>query len=256
MRATACCCLVLLLVSESFADSPDPPLENKRLPISTLIREDIFAGWRQDDMERFTRGEKNIELLLEQRPHAKVELLAWKGGTKLYRAVVANEAGNEEEFQRLHEEALELFAEAKKAGVPQNFVVSAVTGGSYALFADRLPEELRDAAWEECWDNYQVLWSQQGPVVEKLPLHIKGELLAGIIQSARAHRAHRGTGHVSRQNDRSAARHAVRPHCRPLEDRSASRGHGQHLVQVVSCRRASVRPIGGCKRQVDISHER
>ena len=184
MRATACCCLVLLLVSEGLADSPDPPLENKRLPISTLIREDIFAGWRQGDMERFARGEQNIELLLEQRPHAKVELLAWKGGTKLFRAVMANEAGNQEEFQRLYKEALELFAEAKKAGVPQNFVVSAVTGGSYALFADRLPEELREAAWEECYDNYQVLWSQQGPVVEKLPHHIKGELLAGLIQSS------------------------------------------------------------------------
>ena len=34
------------------------------------------------------------------------------------------------------------------------------------------------------YDNYQILWSMQGKAVDRLPLHIRGELLAGLAQSA------------------------------------------------------------------------
>ncbi|HZN11298.1 MAG TPA: hypothetical protein VFC61_06460, partial [Blastocatellia bacterium] len=34
------------------------------------------------------------------------------------------------------------------------------------------------------YDSYQALWKQQAPVVEKLPVHLRGELLAGLAQSA------------------------------------------------------------------------
>lgn len=184
MRATiGSCILLLLLASNVSAQSPDPPLDNKKLTIHTLVREDIFAGWRAQDMERFARGEKNIDLLLEQRPNSRSELLAWKGGATLYRAVLAREAGNDEEFQRLFKLTLEQFAEAKKLA-PKHPAVAAVVGGSYAMFTDRLPEEARAAAWNECYDNYQILWSVQGPLLEKLPVHIRGELLGGLAQSA------------------------------------------------------------------------
>ena len=62
--------------------------------------------------------------------------------------------------------------------------LAAVVGGSYLTFGDRLPEELRSHAWQTAYDNYQTLWKYQGKVVEKLPTHIKGELLAGLVQSA------------------------------------------------------------------------
>ena len=141
MRATIVSCTILLLfVNEAAAQSPDPPLDNKKLTIHTLVREDIFAGWRAQDMERFARGEKNIDLLLEQRPNSRSELLAWKGGATLYRAVLAREAGNDEEFQRLFKLTLEQFAEAKNLA-PKHPAVAAVVGGSYAMFTDRLPEE-------------------------------------------------------------------------------------------------------------------
>lgn len=163
--------------------TPDPPLDNQKLTVHTLVREDIFAGWRSKNMERFERGEKNIELLLEQRPKFKADLLAWKGGAKLYRAVLAYEEGNKEEFQKLYDEAKSLLDEAAKTG-KGNAGVAAVVGGSYLTFGDRLPEELREHAWQTSYDNYQTLWKYQGKVVEKLPTHIKGELLAGLVQSA------------------------------------------------------------------------
>lgn len=184
MRATIGCCVALLFVaSDGFGQSPEPPLSDTRLTVHTLVREDIFAGWLANDMERFARGEKNIDLLLEQRRAAKPDLLAWKGGAVLYRAVLAREAGNDEEFQRLFQQARDHFAEAKKLA-PQGPAVAAVVGGSYVVFADRLPEKDRAAAWSESYDNYQVLWKFQGQVVDKLPLHIRGELLAGLVQSS------------------------------------------------------------------------
>lgn len=178
--------------------TPDPPLDNQKLTIHTLVREDIFAGWRSKNMERFERGEKNIELLLEQRPQFKADLVAWKGGAKLYRAVLAHEAGNQEEFEVLYAEAVALLDEAKQLG-PKMSGVAAVVGGSYLTFADRLPEAHRAEAWQKSYDNYSVLWSQQGKLVDRLPEHIRGELLAGMAQSSqRTGREEEYTGYLDK----------------------------------------------------------
>ncbi|HET9532376.1 MAG TPA: hypothetical protein VFQ92_18610, partial [Blastocatellia bacterium] len=154
-----------------------------RLTVHTLVREDIFAGFLVDDMDRFSRGEKSIEVLLEKRPSDKPDLLAWKAGATLYRAVRAHEENRKDEFQRNYRLALDLFSQARQLS-PQGGGVAAVTGGSFAIFADRLPKEERAAAWSQAYDSYLVLWKQQSPIVDKLPLHIKGELLGGLAQSA------------------------------------------------------------------------
>ena len=183
MRIFFCSCIFVFLVSAAFGQSPEPPLADTRLSIHTLVREDIFAGWRSDNMERHARGEKNIDELLKLRPAAKADLLAWKGGATLYRAVLAHEANESEKFRRYMRKSLGLFAEARELG-PKSAGVAAVSGGSYVVFADRLPEEYRATAWSDAYDNYQVLWRQQAAVVDKLPVHIRGELLAGLAQSA------------------------------------------------------------------------
>jgi hypothetical protein len=130
-----------------------------------------------------SRGEKNIELLLEKRPKAKAELLAWKGGALLYRATLALEKNQRAEFEQKYKQALAFFAEAKQVG-PENGGVAAVTGGSLGLFADRLPKEYRAAAWETSYNAYQILWKQQGAGLDKFPVHFRGEVLAGVTQSA------------------------------------------------------------------------
>jgi tetratricopeptide (TPR) repeat protein len=176
--------LLFFIVSVAMAaQSPEPPLSDNRITIHTLVREDIFAGFLADDMERFTRGEKNIQLLLEQRPAEKADLLAWKGGATLYRAVRALESNKKEEFQKYYGQALELFAQARQLQ-PQGGGTSAVTGGSYAIFADRLPKEHRAAAWTEAYNNYQTLWKLQSGMIDRLPVHFRGELLGGLAQSA------------------------------------------------------------------------
>ncbi|HEY7184029.1 MAG TPA: hypothetical protein VIC84_21530 [Blastocatellia bacterium] len=175
--------LVALFVTVAMAQSPEPPLSDTRIPISTLVREDIFAGFLSDDMGHFARGEKSIQTLLETRPADKSNLLAWKAGAATYRAVRALEANRNDEFRQKYQESLDLFSQARKAG-PDDFGVSAITGGTYAVFADRLPKEYRAAAWSRAYDSYQELWKAQGPVIDKLPTHMRGELLGGLAVSA------------------------------------------------------------------------
>jgi tetratricopeptide (TPR) repeat protein len=183
MRTIVLSCLVVYLAGDAFGQSPEPPLSDTRLPVSTLVREDIFAGWRTNDMERYVRAEKNIDVLLEQRPRERAELLAWKGGTKLYRALLARDAGKTEEFERYYQETLNLFAEAKQLG-PKHPAVAAIVGGSYVLFGDRLPDNYRAVAWSQSYDSYRILWQLQAQGIDQLPLHIRGELLAGLAQTA------------------------------------------------------------------------
>lgn len=180
MRTLKIILLAAILTTIALAQKITPPLEDTRLSIHTLLREDIFAGFLENDLTRLSRGEKNIEALLESRPKSKSELLAWKAGATLYRATLIKD---KTEFEKKYQQALALFDEAKKLG-PDVTGVAATTGGSYVLFADRLPKEYRAAAWTSAYDAYQILWKQQGEFADKLPVHMRGELLGGIAQSA------------------------------------------------------------------------
>ena len=71
---------------------------DSRLPVHTIVREDIFAGVMAHDMDRLARADRNIEVLLVERPDAKAPLLAWKGSIALTRAVYVRamfEAGHD-----------------------------------------------------------------------------------------------------------------------------------------------------------------
>ena len=183
MRVMSCLVMLLVAIGGAKAQSPEPPLSDKRLTVHTLLREDIFAGFLSNDMVRFARAERNIEQLLKDRPDQRGNLLAWKGGAALQRAVLAHESGNNGEFIKLLQAARAEFAEAAKA-TSGNEGVAAITGGSYAVFADRLPEPHRATAWQDAYSNYSLLWSQQGAAIDKLPVHHRGEVLGGLVQSA------------------------------------------------------------------------
>jgi len=155
-----------------------------RLSIHTIVREDLFAGYMVNDMTRFTKGEASIETLLAERPGSRAELMAWKGANKLYRAVRALEGSNPAEFSKNYSDAVAAYGEAERLG-PQNLGVFAVSGASYLLFADRLQDAAqKKSAYEKAWGFYNAMWNVQGANVEKMPLHIKGELLAGLTVSA------------------------------------------------------------------------
>ena len=167
----------------SFGADPSDHLTDEQLSIHTLIREDIFAGWRAGDMDRLERAEQNIEKLLELRPNARGDLLAWRGGIELFRAVLAHESNDEPGFRQHMQTSKDAFDEAKRLS-PKSVCVGSLIVGSYAMFADRLPEQHQREAWINSYEGYQILWKQQQSYVGKMPVHMRGELLAGLAQSS------------------------------------------------------------------------
>jgi hypothetical protein len=184
MRKTLLTLGVLVAISSAIpAQAPEPPLTDTRLTVHTLVREDIFAGFLQNDLVRLARAEKNLAVLLASRPAERASVLAWQGGTELTRAALAYEAKQSDQFRQHYRRAQDLFAEAMKTA-PDNVGVFAITGGSQTGLADRLPAAERTAAWELGYTAYQQLWKLQSPIIEKLPLHHKGEVLSGLAQTA------------------------------------------------------------------------
>jgi hypothetical protein len=183
MKAFQSGALVFVLATGLAAQSPEPPLAETRLTVHTLLREDVFAGFLSNDMNRFARAERNAAALLQQRPGEQGNLRAWQGGMALYRAVLAHEAGQSAEFQRLYQQARDFFTEAGKA-TSGNEAVPAIVGGSLAVFADRLPQEQRAAAWAVAYDSYKMLWNGQAPAIDKLSVHFRGEVLSGMAMAA------------------------------------------------------------------------
>jgi hypothetical protein len=175
--------LIFVLGMAVAAQSPDPPLSDTRLTVHTLVREDLFAGFLSNDMTRFARGERNVAALIAERPDQRANLLAWQGGAVLYRAARAHEAGDAKEFERLYQSARDAFAEATRLQAG-NDGVHAIIGGTFSLFADRLPPAHRPGAWMQAYESYSRLWKEQGPVIDKLPVHHRGEVLGGLVQAA------------------------------------------------------------------------
>ena len=165
------------------AQAPEPPLADTRLTVHTLVREDIFAGFLQNDLTRLARAEKNLDQLLASRPAERASILAWQGSAALTRAALANEGKQPDQFRQQYRRAQDLFAEAMKLG-PDNVGVFAITGGTQTSVADRLPPQERTAGWELGYTAYQRLWKMQEQTIEKLPLHHKGEVLSGLAQTA------------------------------------------------------------------------
>jgi len=185
MRAFKGVLLACAMVVTATAQSQDPPIGDTRLTVHTLLREDVFAGFLDNNMERFARADRNLDALLTQRPDQRANLLAWKAGMNLYRAVLAHEAGKAADFAKYFKDAKDGFAEAAKLATgDEHDGVAPITGGTYAVFADRLPQEYRAAAWQQAYESYSMLWKAQGQQIDKMPVHFQGEVLAGMAQSA------------------------------------------------------------------------
>jgi hypothetical protein len=185
MRVFKGALLACAMVVTAAAQSQDPPIGDTRLTVHTLLREDVFAGFLDNNAERFARADRNLDALLTQRPDQRANLLAWKAGMNLYRAVRAHEAGNAADFARFFKEAKDGFAEAARLATgDNNDGVAPITGGSYSVFADRLPQDYRAAAWQQAYESYSVLWKAQGAQIDKMPVHFQGEVLGGMAQSA------------------------------------------------------------------------
>lgn len=151
----------------------------QRLTIHWLVREDIFAGILANDRARLEKGAKTLDSVSSLYP--AVEVHAWRAGVEVMRAIWAHEDGKPEDFRRHYSLAMTYFdasrnaSNEKTAAIPEIF-----EGGVYVATADRLPESLRRGAWERCYNAYKKLNAMEAPRLDKLPLHMKGEVIAGL----------------------------------------------------------------------------
>ena len=230
LRTLLVAAVVVAMPGSLPAQAPEPPIGDTRLGVDTLIREDVFAGFQQNDLTRLARAEKNIERLLESRPADRARLLAWQGSTALTRAAQASEKDDAQEFGRQYRRAIALFAEAMREG-HDTAAVFAIVGGSNASLAERLPQTERKAAWEQGYGAYARLWRIQAAIVPKLPLHHRGELLAGLAQTAqRSGRVVEASGYLD-QILTSLADTPYAPLARQWKEDPASRAKGSLTCQ-------------------------
>lgn len=151
------------------------------VPFYTWVREDTFAGFIDNDLAQFERGVAKVQQYLDEDP-ARPDAVNWMGATKVYRAVRAFEAGRAREGEALLTEAFQAMERAV-ATAPRDEGVRATAGGTLLYLASRLPEPPARRALEKAREHYDVLYEIQARALPHLPLHLKGELLAGVAET-------------------------------------------------------------------------
>jgi hypothetical protein len=153
-----------------------------RLSVSTLVREDLFAGFLGNDMATFEKGVKTLERLEQEHPD-KAGALAWQASAQLYRAVLAHEAKQPQAFRAHYDKAV---AMCEQAGLrdTKHIGVLIVCGAAHMIFADRYPEPERRRSAQIGYAAYQKAIEVQSAVYKTFPVHLKGELLVGLAQLA------------------------------------------------------------------------
>lgn len=167
-----------LLATVAVAGEPKPD----RVPTHVWVREDLFAGLLANDMERFARGEEKLADLLAANPK-NYEAMPWKMSAEVFRAVRAYEAGNRAEFDQRYQKAIAGF-EAMNKQAPNNVGILAIYGGTISTLSHRFPPDVREAANRRSAELYLNLEQAQMEGFDKMPVHHRGEVLAGVAQGA------------------------------------------------------------------------
>lgn len=149
---------------------------------SIWVREDLFAGYLHGDMETFARGERKVDELLASNSKSP-GLRAWKSSAQYFRAIRAYEGGDTASFDRAYKEAVDTF-ESLVQQAPKDVGVLAIYGGSISTLSHRLPAQLRASANKRSTELFLQLEELQKAQFEKMPVHHRGEVLAGVAQGA------------------------------------------------------------------------
>jgi hypothetical protein len=169
---------LLLLAAFAFGQT----LSN-RLTIDWLVREDIFAGLLENDRARMAKGVETLDRVGSL--YDPVSVVAWRYAAEVVEAVWALEAKDEAGFHRHYGVALSYLQQMRRLGVgPRAQIPEIFEGAVMAILADRLPEPMRKGAWERAYLAYAKLDELQVGELEKLPMHMKGESLAGLAATA------------------------------------------------------------------------
>jgi hypothetical protein len=171
-------CAILLF---SMIFGPTAAAQPEGIPISTWVREDLFAAFLGNDRDRFQAGVKKLDHILA-RNHDDPGAAAWRASADYYLAVRAHEQGNRAEFERLYKKSMDALLRTYAAS-PDSIGVLAVTSGITSLFAARLPEPQRTESFKLSRERFEQLAQAQSAMFDKMPAHHRGEVLAGLAQA-------------------------------------------------------------------------
>jgi hypothetical protein len=170
--------LCLLVLSFAAWAAPKPA----NVSASIWVREDLFAGFLDGDMTTFERGERKVDELLAEDPKAP-GVRAWKLSAEFFRAVLLYEAKDQAAFEQRYGEVIQKFEDLRREA-PANVGVLAIYGGMIATLGHRLPARLQPAANERAKEAYLQLERLQRAEFDTMPVHHRGEVLAGVAQSS------------------------------------------------------------------------
>ena len=162
-----------------------PAMAQQKFTLHWLVREDLFAGLLANDHARFEKGVETLNKVGRFYPEA--EVVSWQALVEGTRAVWAHEAGQPEDFRRHYALSITYFDHLRSLAAKDDFakrLLGIFEGGTMVLLSDRLPEAMRPAAWERTYKAYQSLWLMEQAYLDRLPMHMKGEVLAGRAASA------------------------------------------------------------------------
>ncbi len=170
-----------VLAAGALAGAWAQELRPNNVPFYTWVREDTFAGWMNHDAARHARGMKRAQEWLDEHP-GSAEAINWLGAGKVYEATVAWDAGDQTKGDATYQEGLALM-EKGVALSPDNGGILATTAGTLMAFARQLPDRYYGDAVEKARRHYATLYAQQASMLDKFPLHLKGEALAGVAET-------------------------------------------------------------------------
>ena len=177
LRASLFCLVALPLLNGA-----DDLVKPDKITIHTWVREDIFAGLIGNDTPTFERGVKKIDRYLADHPGDRYGL-AWKFTEATYRMRLARVKGDDAAYAKQLAIAKELRTKVYADGRPDpglNIII-----GSSLLYAAGIAAD-QDKAWmyRDARDLLQQVPQMQGPVFEKLPPHLRGELWAQLAYAS------------------------------------------------------------------------
>lgn len=152
------------------------------IPTDVWVREDLFAGYLVNDMERLARGEAKAADVLAANPN-DVSAASWGLSAAFYRAILAYEAGGRAEFDGKYRKVIADF-EKLHGDHPESVAVLAIYGGMISTLGHRLPTDLQPEANRRAAELFLKLEQVQKAFFDKMPVHHRGEVLSGVAQGA------------------------------------------------------------------------
>lgn len=149
--------------------------------VSTWVREDLFAGYMANDVERFEKGVAKLDAILQSTPDDALTL-AWRASADVYKAVLARKAGQPAEYRKFYDKGIATMARAREISPRDAGVL--VISASPAFFADRLDPADRAAALQMGRKYNLAVIEMQKAGFDRLPAHFRGELWSGVAFAA------------------------------------------------------------------------